>query len=128
MGRPSDRLTYARQPKRVADACRPRAWGLLFVALVAGLVCTSLPAAVDSASLAQRRRAVTAVDGLHVSGNQILNGAGQAVRLRGVNYPSFEYACIQGWGLYSGQTDLQAVQAMLAWSINVVRIPLNSHC
>src|SRR3954471_12729363 len=37
-----------------------------------------------------------AMTGLHVSGNQLLNGGGQAVRLRGVNRSGLEYACIQG--------------------------------
>lgn len=33
--------------------------------------------------------------GLHVDGNTIKNGAGQAVRLRGVNRSGTEYKCVQ---------------------------------
>jgi hypothetical protein len=34
--------------------------------------------------------------GLKAVGNQIQNGAGQVVRLIGINRPGMEYACIQG--------------------------------
>ena len=69
-----------------------------------------------------------AISGLHVSGNQILNAAGQPVRLRGVNRTSGEYACIQNWGIFEGPVTDQAIQAMLSWKINAVRIPLNEDC
>ncbi|MFN8632423.1 MAG: cellulase family glycosylhydrolase [Chloroflexota bacterium] len=69
-----------------------------------------------------------AIAGLRVSGNQILNGAGQPIRLRGVNRTSGEYACIQNWGIFEGPTDDTAIQAMLSWKINAVRIPLNEDC
>jgi hypothetical protein len=65
---------------------------------------------------------------LHVSGNQILNGSGQPVRLRGVNRTSGEYACIQNWGIFEGSTSDTAIQAMLSWKINAVRVPLNEDC
>jgi hypothetical protein len=63
-----------------------------------------------------------------VSGNQILNGAGQAVRFQGVNRSSPEYACAEGWGIFDGAADQTEVQAMLAWHINAVRLPLNEDC
>ena len=69
-----------------------------------------------------------AITGLHASGKQILNASGQPVRLRGVNRTSGEYACIQNWGNFEGATNDQAIQAMLSWKINVVRIPLNEDC
>ena len=69
-----------------------------------------------------------AITGLHVSGNQILNASGHAVRLRGVNRTSGEYACIQGWGIFEGPVTDTAIQAMLSWKINAVRIPLNEDC
>lgn len=47
---------------------------------------------------------------------------------RGVNWPSFEYACVDGWG-YSHETTSSAhIRAMRRWKINVVRIPLNQDC
>src|SRR3954447_21037128 len=69
-----------------------------------------------------------AISGLHVFGNQILNGSGQVVRLRGVNRTSAEYACIQNWGVFEGETNDTAIQAMLSWKINAVRVPLNEDC
>ncbi len=68
------------------------------------------------------------IQGLHVSGNKILNGAGQEVRLLGVNRSGGEYMCVQGRGIWDGPTDAQAIQYMLAWKINAVRIPLNEDC
>jgi hypothetical protein len=46
----------------------------------------------------------------------------------GANWPSFEYACSQGWA-YSQDDDTNAsAAAMASWGINAVRIPLNSNC
>ena len=68
------------------------------------------------------------IQGLHVSGNKILNTAGQQVRLLGVNRAGGEYMCVQGRGIFDGPVDATAVQAMLTWKINAVRIPLNEDC
>jgi hypothetical protein len=76
----------------------------------------------------QPASAADSVTGLHVVGNQIRNDANQVVRLRGVNRPSAEYACIQNWGIIYGATDAASIQAMLGWRINVVRLPLNEDC
>src|SRR5215207_757626 len=69
-----------------------------------------------------------AISGLHVVGNQIRNGAGQPVRLLGVNRAGTEYACIQGWGIFDGPSDAASIQAIVAWRANAVRIPLNEDC
>eukprot|EP01112_Ceratiomyxa_fruticulosa_P009771 TRINITY_DN2561_c0_g1_i2.p1 TRINITY_DN2561_c0_g1~~TRINITY_DN2561_c0_g1_i2.p1 ORF type:complete len:320 (-),score=38.79 TRINITY_DN2561_c0_g1_i2:502-1461(-) len=69
------------------------------------------------------------MSGLSVSGNQIVNKDGQPVILKGVNRSGFEYMCIQGSGqVADGPVDQSSINAMLAWNINSVRIPLNSHC
>ena len=73
-------------------------------------------------------QASSAPTGLHAAGTRIVDGAGQAVRLRGVNYSGTEYACIQGWGIFDGPSDLASVQAIAAWRANAVRIPLNEQC
>jgi endoglucanase len=65
---------------------------------------------------------------LAVSGNHLVNGAGQTVRLLGVNRSGAEYACVQGWGFFDGPTDAASIAAMKAWRINAVRIPLNESC
>ncbi|MDQ6675342.1 MAG: glycoside hydrolase family 5 protein [Chloroflexota bacterium] len=68
------------------------------------------------------------MSGLHVSGSQVVNGAGQPVRLLGVNRSSPEYACAEGWGIFDGTVDQNEVNAMLSWHITAVRIPLNEDC
>ncbi len=68
------------------------------------------------------------VSGLHVTGNQLLNAAGQAVVLRGVDRSGTEYACVQGWGIFSGPADAASIKAIAAWHVNAVRVPLNEDC
>jgi hypothetical protein len=63
-----------------------------------------------------------------VSGNRLLNAAGQPIRLLGVNRSGTEYACIQGWGFFDGPNDAGSVAAMASWHINAVRVPLNEDC
>lgn len=65
---------------------------------------------------------------LHVSGNQIVTAAGQPFRLLGVNRSGGEFACIQGWGFWSGDTDQASVDALKSWNVHTVRIPLNEEC
>ena len=59
----------------------------------------------------QTRAASVSITGLHVQGNQIVNGSGQVVRLLGVDRSGTEYACIQGWGIFVGPSDATSVQA-----------------
>jgi endoglucanase len=63
-----------------------------------------------------------------VSGNQLLDGNGNVVHLRGVNYSGTEYACIQGWGIFDGPSDDTMINALTTWHINVVHIGLNEDC
>src|SRR5262249_8500692 len=65
---------------------------------------------------------------ISVLGNRLVDGSGRTVRLLGVNRSSFEYACAQGWGMWVGPTDGEAIAAMKAWRINTVRLPLNEAC
>jgi endoglucanase len=69
-----------------------------------------------------------AIQGLHVSCNVIVNGANQTVRLIGVNRSGDEYKCIQNRGIWDGPLDVSSIQAMAAWHINAVRVPLNEDC
>src|SRR5438309_4597803 len=81
-------------------------------------------------------RALAASSALHVSGNHLVDGAGRTIQLRGANVSGTEYACDQGstapygWSIYAGQPldQLSTYQAMQAWGINVVRVPLNEDC
>jgi endoglucanase len=66
--------------------------------------------------------------GLHVSGNRLLDGRGRQLILRGVNRSGTEYACIQGWGIFDGPGDAASVRAIASWHVNFVRVPLNEDC
>src|SRR5262249_42688215 len=62
------------------------------------------PAAMSSAATTSSVRPSIPVNGITVSGNRLVNGAGVPVQLRGVSRMSTEYACIQGWGIFSQAT------------------------
>ena len=86
---------------------------------------TATPAAAGPVSVA----------GLRVSGNQIVNKDGVAVRLLGFNSSGAEYACAEGWGIFDGPGSYRtrmpesAVRHMAAWKgANTVRVPLNEQC
>lgn len=66
--------------------------------------------------------------GVTVSGNRLVDSAGQTVILHGVNRSGSEYACIDGWGFFDGPADQASLDAMKRWGINTVRVPLNSAC
>jgi hypothetical protein len=64
-----------------------------------------------------------------VSGNSILDArTGLPWVPHGVNWPSFEYACQQGWGYTQGGATDAAAAAMREWGIDLVRLPLNEQC
>ncbi len=64
-----------------------------------------------------------------VSGTKILDSRnGTAITVHAVNWPSFEYACQQGWGNSADGATPAAARAMVAWGINAVRIPMNQDC
>jgi hypothetical protein len=64
-----------------------------------------------------------------VAGAELIDRrSGETIELVGANWPGFEYACIQGWGLNEGGATDQAVAEMVAWGFTAVRIPLNQQC
>ena len=63
-----------------------------------------------------------------VRGNRIVNENGETVRLLGVNRSGPEYSCLRGRHVFDGPTDNASVQAMVAWRIDAVRVPLNEDC
>jgi endoglucanase len=65
---------------------------------------------------------------IHVRANQLINAAGEPVRLFGVNRSGTEYACVVGVGIFSGPSDAASIAAMASWHINAVRVPLNEDC
>lgn len=46
----------------------------------------------------------------------------------GVDVPSFEYACSQGWGYSNDQMTDASAAAMQRWGIDLVRLPLDETC
>jgi endoglucanase len=63
-----------------------------------------------------------------VQGNQLVDRAGNPVRLLGVNKSGTEYQCTRDSGFFEGPDDEASIRAMLRWKINVVRVPLNETC
>jgi aryl-phospho-beta-D-glucosidase BglC (GH1 family) len=65
--------------------------------------------------------------GLHVMGNVLVDN-GKTVRLLGVDRSGTEYTCIQGNGIFDGPVDQNAINVILSWHANAVRVPLNEDC
>lgn len=94
-----------------------------------------LTAAWCACLLASAAGAQAAAPSLAVSGNRLVDTATGATFVpRGVNWPSFEYACFYGYG-HSNEAGAASVgptaeQAALiaSWHANVVRVPLNQDC
>lgn len=63
-----------------------------------------------------------------VRGSRLVDGAGDPVRLLGVNRSGTEYSCQQGYGFFDGPSDAASIRAMVRWHINAVRVPLNETC
>jgi fibronectin type 3 domain-containing protein len=88
----------------------------------------SLGESPNSAQVTAIPIAAVSVSGLHVSGNQILNGQNQAVPLRGVDKSGTEYECLGGPDIFDGPSDAASVTTLKTWAINIVRLPLNEDC
>ena len=66
--------------------------------------------------------------GLRVSGNKILNDAGQTVRLLGANYSQAEYACRNDGVTFYAVPDPALVDTWKKWGFTAIRIPLDENC
>jgi endoglucanase len=90
---------------------------------VAAVVCLAVPAAAGAAPQ------------LKVEGNHLVDApSGQVFVPRGVNWPSFEYACSDGYGYSNAASatnvgpDAAGAALIASWHINTVRVPLNQDC
>ncbi len=64
-----------------------------------------------------------------VVGNRLVDSrTGRTWTAHAVNWPSFEYACQQGWAYSSDGATAAAAAAMASWGITAVRLPLNEAC
>ncbi|MBV8529840.1 MAG: glycoside hydrolase family 5 protein, partial [Candidatus Eremiobacteraeota bacterium] len=96
----------------------------LFAACSQGLGPNTVPPGAQQAA----KPASTALNGIHVSGNLLVDGNGKPIHLQGINRSGTEYACVQGWGIFDGPNDAASVKAMTTWNVNVVRVLLNEDC
>ncbi|GCE31731.1 hypothetical protein KDA_72150 [Dictyobacter alpinus] len=94
-------------------------------AVILAIACAGFSLSTHSA---HAEAPLSSVYGLHVSGNQLLNGDNQTIRLLGVNRSGTEYKCVNNAGIFDGPSDAASVDAMVSWHINAVRIPLNEDC
>ena len=97
-------------------------------ALAVRLACSLTLVLLVAVAAPRPAQAAPLLAGLHVSGNQLRDGADEPVRLLGVNRSGSEYACVQGRGIFDGEVDEGAIRAIVAWQANVVRVPLNEDC
>jgi hypothetical protein len=98
-----------------------RVGGLLAVVALVGAVLVGAPAE-DAAAASTAPTPV-------VEGSQLVDSrTGETWVARAVNWPSFEYACQQGWAYASSGRTAEAATAMASWGITAVRLPLNESC
>lgn len=65
---------------------------------------------------------------VRVSGNRLIDGAGNPLLLRGVNRSGTQYTCQEGNGIFDGPSTDASIAAMKSWGINVVRVNGNEAC
>jgi endoglucanase len=116
---------------------RIRAWHartkvLCALLLAAGAILVPVLAGASSARNTGGSAVTAPVQGLHVSGHQIVNASGKAVQLIGFNNSGAEYACEEGWGIFDTPQATMTraiVAAMATWAgANAVRVPVNEQC
>jgi hypothetical protein len=105
---------------------------LLVVLVSAG--CSAAPSTAPADQLLDRGvPTVSAAAHPMVEGNRLVDATtGERWVPRGVNYPSFAYACAQGWGFSEDQANGvprgATASAIASWGANTVRLPLNQDC
>ena len=62
-----------------------------------------------------------------VRGNHLVTGSGETVTLHGVGVSTTTWSCLSGHA-FEFPTNNASIEAMVAWHINEVRIPLNEDC
>jgi endoglucanase len=127
-----------RSPRRPARSQYLQAFAFL---LVAGTFVTAANASgisptiaahgggtAESVAAAAASTSTTSALSIRVAGNRLVDGAGTAVQLRGVNRSGTQYACAEGWGIFDGPSDNASLDAMKTWHINAVRVNGNEDC
>jgi hypothetical protein len=98
--------------------------------LLGVVVCLTLLIGHPADTVARVAGAATSTEApyVSVSGNRVVNQRGETVRLLGVNRSGAEYTCLAGKHVFDGPADSASVQAMVAWRVDAVRVPLNEDC
>ena len=104
----------------VTRRCKSRPGGRVALALAVAL------GAVGPAFFG--RTATAATVAVRVQGNQLIDGAGNPLRLLGVDRSGSEYACVDGFGIFDGPSDATSIAAIASWHTNALRLPLNEDC
>src|SRR5580704_19318419 len=86
------------------------------------------PAVPPGAASAPARHQRSALTGIRVSGNHLVDGNDIVINLHGINRSGTEFACVQGWGIFDGPNDQASIATMKSLGINAVRVPLNEAC
>jgi endoglucanase len=103
------------------------AWFVSFLA-TAGLVAATAAASPLGRSTSAAGVAPSAPK-IRAQGRNLVDSAGRAVQLRGVNRAVFESRCTyDSNGFADGPVDQASVAAMKSWRINAVRVTLNEDC
>lgn len=64
---------------------------------------------------------------ISVSGNHLVDAAGDVVTLHGVNFSGTMWKCLGGRA-FANPTDQRSLEALVSWHVNAVRIPMNEDC
>jgi endoglucanase len=113
------------------SAARKAAVAILVAALAAGVLLfrvlspgAASPAPADDVALAPTNGGPA----VQVSGNHLVNTAGQPVVLHGVDRSGTEFMCVQKGKIFDGPNTMASIRAMKQQGINAVRVPLNEAC
>jgi hypothetical protein len=107
----------------------------LYGSIQAALGAVTVPATVQNDSTAIGGRVMVfgappapVALAVHVSGNQLINGQSQAIRLLGTNSSTTEFCTTTN--TIAGDAPLSKAEAdgIAAWKMNAVRVPLNEDC
>jgi hypothetical protein len=96
--------------------------------MIALLLVIFVAVALASTGGTERSTGAGSLPWIGVRGNQLVDRAGNPVRLLGVNRPGTEYQCVEGDEFFDGPTDDASIQAIKRWRVNAVRVPLNESC
>src|ERR1039457_3172512 len=102
---------------------------LLFAGLVVGAwTAAAKPVAKSQTTATTQPNAATTTPYVAVKGNHLVNGAGQVIRLLGVDRSGAEYECLGGSQIFDGPATKWSVADIASWHVNAVRVPLNEDC